>query len=265
VYALPLSVAVAQILSKNSILTHVVYVAQFVIHENIGISLSIQSTIPVASPVLPARSAKVNVKRIPFPVNVYHVALVHVIFSLNPVSIHSTSPLVRLHEAGMYSTRAVGGVISGIFIMKLAHVKFPTASRSSKIYDHHHVIASPLVYEIVLSLAVAHGLLSEKNIFTAPVYIVQLSTHENVGNSISSIASPVSGHESNNNHESITLPEYVNNQPVNDVASKVNVYPVSHHNILVYPEIIFVHDESISSIAAISPTSSVPLNCKLTA
>jgi hypothetical protein len=47
------------------------------------------------------------------PVKVYPVALSQVTVSLNHVTIAITSPLVRLPEAGLYSTVAVGEVVSG--------------------------------------------------------------------------------------------------------------------------------------------------------
>jgi hypothetical protein len=88
--------------------------------------LSIRSTVAIASPVLPARSSKVNVNT-QLPVKVYPVALSQVTVSLNHVTIATKSPLVRLPEAGVYSTVAVGGVVS-ISIVNVAPVVFPAIS-----------------------------------------------------------------------------------------------------------------------------------------
>ena len=93
----------------------------------------------MASQVLPARSSKVKVN-VQFPVKVYPVAFNPVIVSLNQVTMTSTFPLVRLHEAGVYSTLAVGETRSGRLISKVAPVLFPTASVSIKVYVHDDAI-----------------------------------------------------------------------------------------------------------------------------
>ena len=130
IYAFQLSVAVAQVLlSVKSIVTHVVYIAPLAIQVKVGSSLSIQSTVAIASHVFPVRSSKVYVY-IPFTVKVYQVAFNPVTASLNPVTIVTISQLVHVHEAGVYSTCAVGGTVSGAAssIVKVAHVLFPAIS-----------------------------------------------------------------------------------------------------------------------------------------
>lgn len=115
-----------------------------------------------------------------------------------------------------------------------------------------------------MSLAIAPGLLSEYVMFTVPVYVIQLSTHENVGISMSSIPVSVIGrHGRVVPHESATLPDIVNNHPVHHVVSKFIMTPVSHHRPMNMFE-TFWPIESISSIVTISHSSNVPLNCKLT-
>jgi len=83
---------------------------------NVGAVVSIRVTIAVVSQVFPALSSKVKVND-PFVVKRYihdHPLLVIVTGSLNPVSTAMTFPLVRAHDAGVYSIVAVGGIVSCI-------------------------------------------------------------------------------------------------------------------------------------------------------
>ena len=76
-----------------------------------GPSLSIQSTIASTSQVLPTRSSKLKIT-VPLPVKIYQVILMPVIFSDRPVSIAETSLFTRAPEVGVYSTSAVGVIVS---------------------------------------------------------------------------------------------------------------------------------------------------------
>ena len=71
--------------------------------------------------------------------------------------------------------------------MNVAHVELPTISVTINTYVQLPVINVPLVYELPLSVAVTHVLLSEKVILTHVVYVVQLVTHANVGNVLSKV------------------------------------------------------------------------------
>ena len=91
-----------------------------------GAIVSIRFTFAVVLPVLPARSSNVKMND-PLFVKRYAQVFIPVSVSLNPVSIAKTLPLVRLPEAGEYSTVAVGGVVSTTVIVLLAvHVCTPS-------------------------------------------------------------------------------------------------------------------------------------------
>jgi len=76
-----------------------------------GPSLSIRETVAVTFHVLPARSSNSNMN-IPLVVKIFPVAFNPVIVSLNPVTIASIFPVVHPVDDGIYSTVAVGGVVS---------------------------------------------------------------------------------------------------------------------------------------------------------
>ena len=93
-----------------------------------GAVLSIQETVAVILPVLPARSSNVNVKSL-FPVNIFSVAFNPVIGSLNPVTIASIFWLVHPVPAGIYSILAVGFSVSIVNVHSSLHVLvFPALS-----------------------------------------------------------------------------------------------------------------------------------------
>lgn len=75
----------------------------------------------------------------PFPVKIYHVAFSPVIGSENHVTIATTSPLVRLHEVGVYSIVAVGGVLSGTVMVSVSAVTVP---RNAKALPVHVMLVS---------------------------------------------------------------------------------------------------------------------------
>ena len=76
--------------------------------------------------------------------NRYHVAFNQVTASSNHVTIDATSPLVYVHDHGVYSTCAVGGVISvytGAVILTVSVVIVPLNPKAL----HVHTILAPKV------------------------------------------------------------------------------------------------------------------------
>lgn len=71
--------------------------------------------------------------------------------SLNPVIVAITSLLIRLHEAGTYSTVAVGMLLSRVNVI---HVVLPARSVSMSSYVPSPVMIVPLIY--IAPLSVAH-------------------------------------------------------------------------------------------------------------
>jgi hypothetical protein len=65
------------------------------VEVNSGSMSSIQFTVAVVSPVLPARSSKVK-RKLPSLEKIYAQVFIHVSVSLNPVSTATTFPLVRV-------------------------------------------------------------------------------------------------------------------------------------------------------------------------
>ena len=97
--------------------------------------VSIQFTVAVVDPVLPASSTKSKTND-PLALNVYVVRpelLVMVIFSLAHVRVATTDPLVVTD--GEYSTVAVGVVVSIFATVAVAEPVFPAASTKSKVND----------------------------------------------------------------------------------------------------------------------------------
>ena len=81
---------------------------------NVGAILSIRVTVAVADQVLPASSLNWKIND-PLPVKVYSKLpplLVTIIYSDMPVNVATTLPEVYIHDAGLYSTLAVGGILS---------------------------------------------------------------------------------------------------------------------------------------------------------
>lgn len=124
--------------------------------------MSIRSTVAKTLQVFPARSWKVK-RNVLFPVKIYHVVFSPVICSLKPVIIANTSVFVHAPEAGEYSIIAVGAMVSGSLMMKVAPVLLPARSVTMRIYIPVAVMLSPPVYADPLSVAITHVVLSEKN------------------------------------------------------------------------------------------------------
>ena len=82
--------------------------------------MSIQFTVAVVAPVLPAISINVNVK-LPFPVKVYifdpQLFVIVIPVLLNPVSVAMTFQLVNVHDHGLYMIFAVGFVVSILYVI----------------------------------------------------------------------------------------------------------------------------------------------------
>jgi len=107
----------------------VVPVVVTIVHVTVitGTIISIRSTVAVASPVFPAKSW--NVKRNdPLSVNMFPVEFSPVSVS-DQLSIATTFPLVRFHEAGVYSIVAIGEIVSTTFTVLVTSTPvFPFAS-----------------------------------------------------------------------------------------------------------------------------------------
>lgn len=134
-----MSIAVTQLLlSVNRTFTGLIFILSLTTHVYVGGSLSIRLTVVAVTQVFPIASTKVKSK-FPFHVNVYvidHQLLVMTIPGLeNHANVTMTSPLVYVHEVGLYKTIAVGGNLSiHVTVAIILHV-FQKISTKSNVND----------------------------------------------------------------------------------------------------------------------------------